>query len=165
MAKKNDNAAAQADTPQVKDPEVPKQGTDPAPSEEPAAPEAEKAPESPAVPEAPIQSADPAEPEAPAPQSTTYAQDPAELKDRQEQTAHGEEAKKAADLAGAMAAVAEPESPEAKLRADGLAILEHNPDAPAVYMTANGFGFFRLNDAENYASTLKDKTVLTVTRE
>ena len=39
------------------------------------------------------------------------------------------------------------------------------PDAPVVYMTSNGFGFFRESEARNHAATLRDKAVITVKRK
>lgn len=53
----------------------------------------------------------------------------------------------------------------AKLKRKGLQILEDYPDEQKVYMTANGFGFFKYTDARNHAETLSDQEVLTVNRE
>ena len=39
------------------------------------------------------------------------------------------------------------------------------PDAPVVYMTSNGFGFFKESEARNHAATLRDKAVITVKRK
>ena len=44
-------------------------------------------------------------------------------------------------------------------------ILAAYPDAPVVYMTSNGFGFFRESEARNHAATLRDKAVITVKRK
>ena len=38
-------------------------------------------------------------------------------------------------------------------------------EAPVVYMTSNGFGFFRESEARNHAATLRDKAVITVKRK
>ncbi len=51
------------------------------------------------------------------------------------------------------------------LTAKGRQILEEYPAAEAVYMTSNGFGFFREQDARNHAATLRDKTLTIVKRK
>ena len=50
-------------------------------------------------------------------------------------------------------------------KAEAGRILAAYPDAPVVYMTANGFGFFRESEARNHAATLRDKAVITVKRK
>lgn len=51
------------------------------------------------------------------------------------------------------------------LTAKGLQILKEYPAATEVYMTSNGFGFFREQDARNHAATLRDKEVIIVKRK
>lgn len=51
------------------------------------------------------------------------------------------------------------------LTVKGRQILEEYPAAMEVYMTSNGFGFFREQDARNHADTLRDKTVIIVKRK
>lgn len=53
----------------------------------------------------------------------------------------------------------------AELKTIGLQILENYPNEQTVYMTANGFGFFKHSDARNHADTLPGKEILTVNRE
>lgn len=57
------------------------------------------------------------------------------------------------------------ESLEGKLCMQGISILKDYPEANEINMTSNGFGFFDFNDAKNHASTLTDKTVVTVKKE
>lgn len=52
-----------------------------------------------------------------------------------------------------------------RLKAEAGQILAAYPDAPVVYMTSNGFGFFRESEARNHAATLRDKAVITVKRK
>lgn len=60
-------------------------------------------------------------------------------------------------------------APEARSKTpqeqEGEAILAQYPDASVVYVTSNGFGFFRESDARDHAATLRDKTVTTVKRK
>lgn len=51
------------------------------------------------------------------------------------------------------------------LRDKGRQILKEYPAAMEVYMTSNGFGFFREQDARNHSATLRDKTVIIVKRK
>lgn len=51
------------------------------------------------------------------------------------------------------------------LTAKGQQILKEYPAADKVYMTSNGFGFFREQDARNHATTLRNKTVIIVKRK
>lgn len=53
----------------------------------------------------------------------------------------------------------------AELKAKGLEILADYPTEHTVYMTANGFGFFKRADARNHADTLSDTEILTVNKE
>lgn len=53
----------------------------------------------------------------------------------------------------------------AELKAKGLEILADYPAEHTVYMTANGFGFFKRSDARNHADTLSDTEILTVNKE
>ena len=52
-----------------------------------------------------------------------------------------------------------------RLKAEAGRILAAYPDAPVVYMTSNGFGFFKESEARNHAATLRDKAVITVKRK
>lgn len=52
-----------------------------------------------------------------------------------------------------------------RLEIEAGRILAAYPDAPAVYMTSNGFGFFKESEAHNHAATLRDKAVITVKRK
>lgn len=52
-----------------------------------------------------------------------------------------------------------------RLKAEAGRILAAYPDAPVVYMTSNGFGFFRESEARDHAATLRDKAVITVKRK
>lgn len=74
------------------------------------------------------------------------------------------------ELAARRAATENPaQEPKAEvdpaLEKQGLEILAAYPDATEVYMTSNGFGFFRETDARNHAATLRNKTVTTVKRK
>ena len=51
------------------------------------------------------------------------------------------------------------------LTTKGRQILKEYPAAEEVYMTSNGFGFFREQDARNHATTLRNKTVIIVKRK
>lgn len=53
---------------------------------------------------------------------------------------------------------------KALLEKAGAQILAEYPDARVIYMTSNGFGFFREADARNHAATLQDKAVTTIKR-
>ena len=53
----------------------------------------------------------------------------------------------------------------AELKTIGLQILENYPNEQTVYITVNGFGFFKHSDARNHADTLSGKEILTVNRE
>lgn len=44
-------------------------------------------------------------------------------------------------------------------------IFSDYPDAREVYVTSDGFGFFKQSDARNHAATLREKTVVTVKRK
>lgn len=103
--------------------------------------------------------------EQPASPATAYADNPADLNERAAQEAAGKQSRQAANEAGESAALEGPEGKEGKLHAKGLAILDGHPTREAVYMTTNGFGFFKLSEADNHAATLGDNTVLTVKRE
>ncbi len=46
----------------------------------------------------------------------------------------------------------------------GKNLLKHNPGVQEVYMVSDGLGFYEKNDADNYARTLKNKTVTCVKR-
>lgn len=90
--------------------------------------------------------------------ATSYAASPAELAAREatEKTAAEKAARKAA----------EPKvGSKTRLEKEGERILAEYPDAQVVYMTSNGFGFFRETDALNHAATLRDKTITNVKRK
>ncbi|SEA70531.1 hypothetical protein SAMN05444145_105236 [Alistipes timonensis JC136] len=90
--------------------------------------------------------------------ATSYAASPAELAAREttEKAAAEEAARKAAEpKAGG----------KTRLEKEGERILAEYPDASEVFMTANGFGFFREADARNHAATLRDKTITNVKRK
>lgn len=94
--------------------------------------------------------------DAPLSPATTYAGSPAEA------------AARAAEAAAAAAAETGPRCTAAvadALTAKGRQILEEYPAAAEVYMTSNGFGFFREQDARNHAATLRDKKVIIVKRK
>lgn len=122
-----------------------------------------------AVDNAPVPTADdetPAGDETPdTSEATTFAETSGELADRQAATEQGIKEKSTADAVGQLAAIADPDTKEGKLRAKGLAILSRYPDKQTIYMTANGFGFFNFNEANNHAKSIDDKTIITVNRE
>ncbi len=127
------------------------------PTPEPEAPAAPETPEP-----APQPNPDKDTPESPA---TSFAQTPAELGQRKKDALDAEKASSDSDIAGAEAAMADPDSPEGKLVAKGRGILAAHPAEPTVWMTADGLGFFKEADARNHAADKQDTTVLTVTRE
>ncbi len=79
----------------------------------------------------------------------------------EEKAVHTEDMPRAAD------APAESGKSEAKnrLEREAARILADYPDSKEVCMTADGFGFFREQDARNHADTLRDKSILTVKRK
>ena len=87
---------------------------------------------------------------------TAFADTPEELAARQATEAA---AREAADRATTESGVG------SRLKAEAGRILAAYPDAPVVYMTSNGFGFFRESEARNHAATLRDKAVITVKRK
>ena len=54
---------------------------------------------------------------------------------------------------------------ENRLAAEAERIFAVYPDASVVYMTSNGFGFFKDSEARNHANTLRDKAVITIKRK
>ena len=54
---------------------------------------------------------------------------------------------------------------ENRLAAEAERIFAVYPDASVVYMTSNGFGFFKESEARNHANTLRDKAVITIKRK
>ena len=87
--------------------------------------------------------------------ATAFADTPAELATR---------------IATAEASAAEKNQsvkPETKnrLEQEAARILTDYPDAAEICMTADGFGFFREQDARNHAETLRDKSILTAKRK
>ena len=52
-----------------------------------------------------------------------------------------------------------------RLTAEAERIFAAYPDASVVYMTSNGFGFFKETEARNHANTLRDKAVITIKRK
>ena len=87
---------------------------------------------------------------------TAFADTPEELAARQATEAA---ARESADRATTESGVG------SRLKAEAGRILAAYPDAPVVYMTSNGFGFFRESEARNHAATLRDKAVITVKRK
>ena len=88
--------------------------------------------------------------------ATAFADTPEELAARQAAEAA---AREAADRAAAESGAG------SRLKAEAGRILAAYPDAPVVYMTSNGFGFFKESEARNHAATLRDKAVITVKRK
>lgn len=85
--------------------------------------------------------------------ATAYAESPAEAAARTVISAAAEtEPRRTAAVADA-------------LTVKGRQILKEYPAAAEVYMTSNGFGFFREQDARNHAATLRDKKVIIVKRK
>ena len=88
--------------------------------------------------------------------ATAFTDTPEELAARQAaEAAAREAANRAAAESGA----------RSRLEIEAGRILAAYPDAPAVYMTSNGFGFFKESEAHNHAATLRDKAVITVKRK
>lgn len=54
---------------------------------------------------------------------------------------------------------------ENRLAAEAKRIFTAYPDASVVYMTSNGFGFFKESEARNHANTLRDTTIITIKRK
>lgn len=90
--------------------------------------------------------------DAPLSPATAYAGSPAELADR-------------AAITEAARSAERPKSASDGLTKKGRQILKEYPAADVVYMTSNGFGFFRAQDAHNHAATLRDKTIIIVKRK
>lgn len=88
--------------------------------------------------------------------ATAFADTPEELAARQAAEAA---AREAADRAAAESEAG------SRLKAEAGRILTAYPNAPVVYMTSNGFGFFKESEARNHAATLRDKAVITVKRK
>lgn len=96
------------------------------------------------------------EDERPLSPATAFTDTPEELAARQAaEAAAREAANRAAAESGA----------RSRLEIEAGRILAAYPDAPAVYMTSNGFGFFKESEAHNHAATLRDKAVITVKRK
>lgn len=83
--------------------------------------------------------------------ATAYADTPAEVAARAAEAADRTEQPRTA-------------APD-RLTVKGRQILKEYPTAEEVYMTSNGFGFFREQDARNHATTLRDKSVIIVKRK
>ncbi|WP_418450183.1 hypothetical protein [Alistipes sp.] len=96
--------------------------------------------------------------ETPLSPATAYATSQAELAAREasEKAAAEKTAHKTAE------SKAERMTPQQKA---GEQILADYPDAAEVFVTAEGFGFFRVSDARNHAATLRDKTIIHVKRK
>lgn len=74
----------------------------------------------------------------------------------------------AAQTTETVSADAEPQeatTSDAPIEQEGRKILADYPEAEAVYMTADGFGFFGEHDAHLHAARLADKGVVTVKRK
>ena len=96
------------------------------------------------------------EDERPLSPATAFTDTPEELAARQAaEAAAREAANRAAAESGA----------RSRLEIEAGRILAAYPDAPAVYRTSNGFGFFKESEAHNHAATLRDKAVITVKRK
>ena len=122
----------------------------PAPDTEPAA--GKEAEPTPSVPEAPDTT--------PGLRPDSASDDESGTADRQtDDTPEELAARQAADRATTESGVG------SRLKAEAGRILAAYPDAPVVYMTSNGFGFFRESEARNHAATLRDKAVITVKRK
>jgi hypothetical protein len=122
----------------------------PAPDTEPAA--GKEAEPTPSVPEAPDTT--------PGLRPDSASDDESGTADRQtDDTPEELAAREAADRATTESGVG------SRLKAEAGRILAAYPDAPVVYMTSNGFGFFRESEARNHAATLRDKAVITVKRK
>ncbi|WP_304721284.1 hypothetical protein [uncultured Alistipes sp.] len=91
------------------------------------------------------------EEEVPLSPATAYADTPAEVAARAAEAADWTEQPRTA-------------APD-RLTVKGRQILKEYPTAEEVYMTSNGFGFFREQDARNHATTLRDKSVIIVKRK
>lgn len=74
-----------------------------------------------------------------------------------------------AAAAAAEKATSKPDVPKVRSKTpqekEGEEILTQYPDAHVVFVTSNGFGFFRETDARNHAATLQDKTITIVKRK
>lgn len=130
----------------------------PAPDTEPAA--GKEAEPTPSVPEAPDTT--------PGLRPDSASDDESGTADRQtDDTPEELAARQAAEAAAREAAnrAAAESGARSRLEIEAGRILAAYPDAPVVYMTSNGFGFFRESEARNHAATLRDKAVITVKRK
>lgn len=116
---------------------------------------AEEEPGEESVPEQTDTEADKVAEDAPLSPATSFANTQAELAARRatEKEAHAATRRTRAATA------------DDKLEREGQRILSEYPDAPKVYMTSNGFGFFNEDDALGHATTLRDKTITIVKRK
>ena len=95
----------------------------------------------------------------PPPPATAFANTPEEIADRKAAAAAARKEEKKENRA-------ERESgTENRLAAEAERIFAAYPDASVVYMTSNGFGFFKESEARNHANTLRDKAVITIKRK
>ena len=91
--------------------------------------------------------------------ATAFANTPEEIADRKAAAAAARKEEKKENRA-------ERESgTENRLAAEAERNFAAYPDATVVYMTTNGFGFFKESEARNHANTLRDKAVITIKRK
>lgn len=91
--------------------------------------------------------------------ATAFANTPEEIADRKEAAAAAPKEEKKENR------TARKSGNENRLAAEAERIFAAYPDASVVYMTSNGFGFFKESEARNHANTLRDKAVITIKRK
>ena len=92
-------------------------------------------------------------------QPTAFANTPEEIADRKAAAVAARKEKKKENR------TAKESRTENRLAAEAERIFAAYPDASVVYMTSNGFGFFKESEARNHANTLRDKAVITIKRK
>lgn len=91
--------------------------------------------------------------------ATAFANTPEEIADRKAAAATARKEEKKENR------TARKSGTENRLAAEAKRIFAAYPDASVVYMTSNGFGFFKESEARNHANTLRDTTVTTIKRK
>lgn len=91
--------------------------------------------------------------------ATAFANTPEEIADRKAAAAAARKEEKKENR------TAKESRTENRLAAEAKRIFAAYPDASVVYMTSNGFGFFKESEARNHANTLRDTTVTTIKRK
>ena len=91
--------------------------------------------------------------------ATAFANTPEEIADRKAAAVAARKEKKKENR------TAKESRTENRLAAEAERIFAAYPDASVVYMTSNGFGFFKESEARNHANTLRDKAVITIKRK